>query len=73
MRQSLLILLVLCANHSLTVCAKLSEASGQLTVTSDGRMSGLRQMPSDVSHPGLSFERRAYTDHEAIEWQVRLQ
>lgn len=73
MKHLLVVLFILSVSPAWTVCAPASKTGGQLTITRDGRLGNLKQMPSDASHPGLSFERRDYVEHDAIEWQVRLQ
>ena len=59
-----LLLFLLLATHA---------AASELLLSRDFRLSELRQMPGQTSHPGLRFEKRDYPEENAIEWGVWLQ
>ena len=48
-------------------------AASELVLSRDFRISELVEMPCAVSHSGLRFEKRDYTNESAVEWQVLLQ
>ena len=73
LEPSLALCLILCVAGVVPVCAQPGISDGQLTVTSDGRMGELREMPCAASEPGLSYERYDYAEYNAVEWQVRLE
>lgn len=51
-------------------CAQIGAAD--LVLSPEFRFAKIDQMPSPASHPGLQFTKKAYTEENAIEWQVRL-
>ena len=47
--------------------------ASELILSPDYRIADLRQMPIATTPPGLSFQQRDYPEHDAVEWQVRLE